>query len=125
MPFSCGLNPIGDDTYFIDITFNADQNSSNYSIKNARIVSSINNDVSVLSAFYSDDGPSYNVPSVSYDEAQKIECFSEKGYVHLRMLLSGSEAKNLNLKVEYDIMGEGLYSLNKFHQTWEEVALEL
>ena len=125
IPFGCSSIPIGEDSYLVDILFNADQKSTNYSIKNARIVSNINNDVSVLSAFYSADGPSYTVPNVSYADTQRVECFSDKGYVHLRMLLSGSEVKNLSFGVEYDIMGEGLYSFNKFHQSWEDLEFVL
>lgn len=125
IPISWTSVKISEDTYLVDIIFNEDQNSTNYSVKNARIVSDINSDVNILSAFYSAEGSSYTVPDVGYNDTQRVECFSDKGYVHLRMLLSGIEAKNSSFEVEYDIMGNGLYSFNKFHQTWEDLDLEL
>ena len=50
IPISWTSVKISEDTYLVDIIFNEDQNSTNYSVKNARIVSDVNRDVNILSA---------------------------------------------------------------------------
>lgn len=123
--FSCVSDQIAEDTYLVNILFNADHKSNNYNTKNVRIVSNINNHVNVLSAFYSADGPNYTVPNIDYADEKEVKCFSEKGYIQLRMLLSGEELDSLSFDVEYDVIGEGLYSNNIFHQSWDGLEFEL
>lgn len=125
MSLGCGIVPISEDTYLVNILFNADYKSNNYKTKNVRIVSNVNNHVNILSAFYSADGPTYTVPAIDFSDKKEIQCFSENGYIELKMLLSGEELDSLSFDVEYDVIGEGLYSNNIFHQSWDGLEFAL
>ncbi|HBH96113.1 MAG TPA: hypothetical protein DDX91_10190 [Ruminococcaceae bacterium] len=120
--FAPNFMTISEDTYLVDIVFNGVQNNNaNYEVKNAKITLNINNNVNILSSFFSADGSSYAVPNISNGDFKKLECFSDKGYIHIQMLLSGADAKDLKLAVEYGIHGKQLYFFNKFHHTWENI----
>lgn len=124
LSFSKNVDIIGDEMYMINIFFTDEQSSTNYNIKNSKLEFSVNDSVDILMSFYSAGGSEYQIPQINYPEGRKvIQCFSDNGYVHLKLLLSGREAENSDLTVEYDIRGKGFYSFNKFHDFKEKINL--
>lgn len=125
---SCTSQPIGDNAYLVDIIFNDGKQNKKYNIKNTRVSLNITEDTDILSAFYSAGGSNYTIPNNAYSRGsdKTVECVSDDGYIHLKLLLSDSDAKSLNLTVEYDITGSNLYSFNKFEDnTWEDIEVNL
>lgn len=116
IPISMNTKILGEDLYLIDAFFHRTDNE-NYSAKNARFEVSLDQNAEILMMFYSAGNSSnYVIPNVRYnDDLQTFECSSDDGYIHLRMLVSGEEAKNLKLTVKYSIIGKGIYSFNKFY----------
>lgn len=41
--------------------------------------------------------------------------FRQMLYIYVKMLLSGEKAEEANLSLQYDIIGNGAYSFNKFY----------
>ena len=138
MPFGWGASKIDENTYYVDVFFNDNQKSPNYKIENVRIVTNLNAKVNIYSAFYSRGGSNYAIPNMDFTtkddrnarsfsgvDTKNVQCFSENGYMHIEMVLSGEELDSLSFDISYDVMGQGLYSNNKFHQTWEELEFVL
>lgn len=132
IPFSCNSSRIGDNTYLLDIFLNDDKISSNYDISNAKVSLNIKNSTDILLGFYSEGGSSYTNPKIAYsDNSKSVECLSDNGYIHLKLLLSDADEMltsefgddGLSFTVEYDINGKGLYCGNSFHHSWEAVSL--
>lgn len=138
IPFGWGASKIDENTYHVTATLNDNRESPNYKIENVRITANLDAKVNIYSAFYGSGNSNYHIPNMDFtteDERnarsysggtqKNIKCFSENGYMHIEMVLSGEELDSLSFDISYDVMGQGLYSNNKFHQTWEEVTLEL
>ena len=133
IPFGCTASKIDEITYHVIISFNNGGDNPNYKIENARIVTNLNAKVNIYSAFYSYGNSNYAVPNMdfttederndrSYQGTQKnVKCFSENGYMRIEMVLSGEELDSLSFDISYDVIGQGLYSNNKFHYAWEEM----
>lgn len=106
---------IGEDAYLYEIILNS-RDSARYNAKNARLKCELNDNTDILSLFYSGNGPDYTIPDIEYAENNKsFECDSDKCYIYVKMLLSGEKAEEANLSLQYDIIGNGAYSFNKFY----------
>lgn len=126
IPLSYGSYKIADNTYLVDIVLNNDHENANYRIKNAELVMNLDKKANILTAYCSDEGSNYTLPNVSYaDEQKRVRCFSENGYIHFQMLLSGVQSESLSFDLKYAVAGDGLYSFNNFSQTWEGLELKL
>lgn len=124
-PIAVTKKMLGEDLYLIDVLLN-EPNNENYSTKHTRLEINLDISVEILMMFYSaGNGSNYIIPSVSYnDNQQTFKCSSDDGYAHLKLLLSGEEAKNLKLTVKYSIIGNGIYSFNKFYGFEETLGLD-
>lgn len=123
IPFSINSKMMGEDLYLINVILN-DNNGANYNVKNGRFKISLDNSVEIPMMCYSAGGSNYYIPSISYlDDQQTFECSTDNGYLYLNMLLSGEEAENLKVTVNYSIIGKGVYSFNKFYGFEETFGL--
>lgn len=125
-PLTVSSKPMGDDLYLINVLFDNGSDSEHYDVKYGRFKISIDNNVETPMMFYScSDGLNYRIPNVRYGDGntQTLECDSDDGYLNLEMLLSGEEAKNLKFDVNYSIVGNGTYSINKFYNLKESFDL--
>ena len=138
IPFSWGACKIDENTYHVTATLNDNRESPNYKIENVRITANLDAKVNIYSAFYGSGNSNYHIPNMDFtteDERnarsysggtqKNVKCFFENGYMHIEMVLSGEELDSLSFDISYDVMGQGLYSNNKFHQTWEELEFEI
>lgn len=117
-------NSIGEYLYLIQVNFDNQSDSGKYNIKNGNFQISMGIDVEALMMFYSAGGSNYFIPNVRYSDEQKIlECSSDNGYLCLYLLLSGEEAEDLKFTVNYSIIGNGIYFLNKFYGFSETFTL--
>ena len=127
VPVSMNTKILGEDLYLIDAFFHRTDNEK-YSAKHARFEVNLDQNAEILMMFYSaGDGSNYVIPSISYNDDnnwQTFKCSSDDGYIHLSMLLSGEEAKNLKLNVKYSIIVKGIYSFNKFYGFEEAFGFE-
>ena len=137
IPFGCTATKIDENTYHVEVLLNDNRNSPNYKIENVRITANLDPDIYVHSAFYSGGDSNYHVPNMDftnkndrharsssehrYADTKNLQCFSENGYMHIEMVLSGEELEDLSFDISYDVIGQGLYSNNKFRYTWEEM----
>lgn len=134
IPFGWGACKIDENTYHVTATLNDNRESPNYKIENVRITANLDAKVNIYSAFYGSGNSNYHIPNMDFtteDERnarsysggtqKNVKCFSENGYMHIEMVLSGEELDSLSFDISYDVMGQGLYSNNKFHQTWEDM----
>lgn len=123
-PIAVNAKMIGEDLYLIDVLLNQ-TNNKNYSAKDTRLEVNLDTSVEILMMFYSaGKGSNYVIPSVSYDDIQQtFRCSSDDGYVHLRLLLSGEEAEKMMFTLKYSIIGNGIYSFNKFYGFEETFGL--
>ena len=133
IPFVCTASKIDENTYLVKALLNDNNDSSNYKIENVRITANLNADTNIHSAFYGSGNSNYHIPDLSftaedeqknrsYNGSQKnVKCFSENGYMDIEMVLSGEELDNFSLNIAYDVIGQGLYSNNKFHYEWEKM----
>lgn len=106
---------IGENTYLFEIVLNS-RDSAHYNTKNARLKFKLNDNTDILSLFYSGNGPDYAIPDIEYTDNHKcFECNSDKCYIYVKMLLSGEKAEETSLSLQYDIIGNGTYSFNRFY----------
>lgn len=126
VPLSWNSYKLADDTYFVDIVLNNGHGNPNYRIKNAELVINLDEKINILTSFYSDKGLEYTNPVIDLrDDLKKVKCNSQNGYMHLQMLLSGVQSESLSFDLKYAVAGNGIYSFNKFPQTWEGLEHEL
>ena len=138
IPFGWDASKIDENTYHVTATLNNNRESPNYKIENVRITANLDANVNIYSAFYGSGNSNYHIPNMDFtteDERnarsysggtqKNVKCFSENGYMHIEMVLSGEELNSLSFDISYDVMGQGLYSNNKFHYAWEEMEFAL
>ncbi len=123
-PLTVSLKLMSDDLYLINVLFDNGTDSQHYNVKYGKIKVSMDDSVEAPMMFYnsgSSDGLNYRIPNVRYGDGntQTLECDSDDGYLNLEMLLSGEKAKNLKFDVNYSIVGNGTYSINKFYNLKE------
>lgn len=112
----------GEDIYLFEIILNG-RNSTYYNAENASLIFKLPDSTEILSLFCSGNGPDYFIPNIKYaDNCKYFECKSDGCYAHVKMLLSGEKAEEVNLTLQYDIIGKGIYSFNKFYGMEDNIS---
>ena len=126
MAVSGDIIVIGEKLYQVRIILNRQDDGECYGVENVDVKLAVDSSVEIVEAFYSANGPDYEIPEVDYSEGTKtVRCSSDRGYLDFRLILSGDKAEEALLNVGYDIAGKQMYSFNRFYGFEENIELHV